>query len=246
MSLAPLNRLAGFCSVQVRVPLTSVTRAMAAPLSAISIRSSFIMDDVQECRATSSRQRTGSPFRYPHRQRRHGSRHRQSRRAGRGDRLHQRLASAALRDGAAHGREADSRRVRVGRAHRFDKARDAWKKSNARVLFGVHAETSTGVRQDLAALREIATPHRRSGRLPIVDAVTSPGAHPSGSIATGSTSATRHAKALSCRPLTGDVQRPRGRASRRTYPVIGLDKSADVLGPGVIAAARTITRRQFR
>src|SRR5215831_10878078 len=37
----------------------------------------------------------------------------------------------------------------------LDKARDAWKKSNARVLFGVHAETSTGVRQDLAPLREI-------------------------------------------------------------------------------------------
>jgi alanine-glyoxylate transaminase / serine-glyoxylate transaminase / serine-pyruvate transaminase len=56
----------------------------------------------------------------------------------------------------------------------LEKARDAWKKSNARVLFAVHAETSTGVLQQLAPLRDIVLD--RDGYL-IVDAVTSIGAH---------------------------------------------------------------------
>lgn len=58
-----------------------------------------------------------------------------------------------------------------------EKARAAWRSSNARVLFAVHAETSTGVLQSLAPLREIAD--ERDGLL-LVDAVTSIGAHPIG------------------------------------------------------------------
>jgi alanine-glyoxylate transaminase / serine-glyoxylate transaminase / serine-pyruvate transaminase len=53
-------------------------------------------------------------------------------------------------------------------------ARKAWRESNARVLFAVHAETSTGVLQQLAPLREIAD--ERDGLL-LVDTVTSIGAH---------------------------------------------------------------------
>ncbi|MFN0124031.1 MAG: pyridoxal-phosphate-dependent aminotransferase family protein [Blastocatellia bacterium] len=56
----------------------------------------------------------------------------------------------------------------------LEKTRAAWRNSNARVLFAVQAETSTGVLQDLAPLREIAD--ERDGYL-IVDAVTSLGAH---------------------------------------------------------------------
>lgn len=56
----------------------------------------------------------------------------------------------------------------------LDKARRAWRESDARVLFAVHAETSTGVLQDLAPLRELAD--ERDGFL-MVDAVTSIGAH---------------------------------------------------------------------
>ena len=61
----------------------------------------------------------------------------------------------------------------------LDKASDAWKKSKARVLFAVHAETSTGVRQDLAPLRAIVdTRTDDHGGFLLVDAVTSLGAHP--------------------------------------------------------------------
>ncbi|MEP7271730.1 MAG: alanine--glyoxylate aminotransferase family protein [Acidobacteriota bacterium] len=56
----------------------------------------------------------------------------------------------------------------------IEKTRAAWRSSNARVLFAVQAETSTGVLQDLRPLREIAD--ERDGLL-IVDAVTSLGAH---------------------------------------------------------------------
>jgi alanine-glyoxylate transaminase / serine-glyoxylate transaminase / serine-pyruvate transaminase len=56
----------------------------------------------------------------------------------------------------------------------IEKTREAWRNSNARVLFAVQAETSTGVLQDIAPLREIAD--EREGYL-IIDAVTSIGAH---------------------------------------------------------------------
>jgi alanine-glyoxylate transaminase / serine-glyoxylate transaminase / serine-pyruvate transaminase len=56
----------------------------------------------------------------------------------------------------------------------IERTREAWRSSNARVLFAVHAETSTGVLQDLAPLREIAD--ERDGYL-IADTVTSIGAH---------------------------------------------------------------------
>jgi alanine-glyoxylate transaminase / serine-glyoxylate transaminase / serine-pyruvate transaminase len=56
----------------------------------------------------------------------------------------------------------------------LDKARKAWRASNAGVLFAVHAETSTGVLQQLAPLREIVD--ERDGLL-MVDTVTSIGAH---------------------------------------------------------------------
>jgi alanine-glyoxylate transaminase / serine-glyoxylate transaminase / serine-pyruvate transaminase len=59
----------------------------------------------------------------------------------------------------------------------LDQVHKAWRGSNARVLFAVHAETSTGVLQQLAPLREIAD--ERDGLL-MVDAVTSIGAHPIG------------------------------------------------------------------
>ncbi len=56
----------------------------------------------------------------------------------------------------------------------LEKTRAAWRNSNARVLFAVQAETSTGVLQEIAPLREIAD--ERDGYL-IIDAVTSIGAH---------------------------------------------------------------------
>jgi alanine-glyoxylate transaminase / serine-glyoxylate transaminase / serine-pyruvate transaminase len=59
----------------------------------------------------------------------------------------------------------------------LDRARKAWRESNARVLFAVHAETSTGVLQQLAPLREIVD---ERGGLLMVDTVTSIGAHPIG------------------------------------------------------------------
>jgi alanine-glyoxylate transaminase/serine-glyoxylate transaminase/serine-pyruvate transaminase len=83
-----------------------------------------------------------------------------------GDRMHE----MATRVGA--------RPIRVegewGKPVDLEKARKAWRGSNARVLFAVHAETSTGVLQQLAPLREIAD--ERDGFL-MVDAVTSVGAH---------------------------------------------------------------------
>ncbi|MBK9313132.1 MAG: alanine--glyoxylate aminotransferase family protein [Acidobacteria bacterium] len=56
----------------------------------------------------------------------------------------------------------------------LEKARAAWRASNASVLFAVHAETSTGVLQPLEPLREIAD--ERDGFL-MIDSVTSVGAH---------------------------------------------------------------------
>ena len=56
----------------------------------------------------------------------------------------------------------------------IEKTREAWRHSNAQVLFVVQAETSTGVLQDLAPFYEIVK--ERDGYL-IVDAVTSLGAH---------------------------------------------------------------------
>ena len=56
----------------------------------------------------------------------------------------------------------------------IEKTREAWRNSNAQVLFVVQAETSTGVLQDLAPFHEIVK--ERDGYL-IVDAVTSLGAH---------------------------------------------------------------------
>jgi alanine-glyoxylate transaminase/serine-glyoxylate transaminase/serine-pyruvate transaminase len=56
----------------------------------------------------------------------------------------------------------------------LEKTRKAWRESSSRVLFAVHAETSTGVLQQLAPLREIAD--ERDGYL-LIDAVTSIGAH---------------------------------------------------------------------
>jgi len=56
----------------------------------------------------------------------------------------------------------------------LEKTRAAWRSSNARAIFAVQAETSTGVLQQIAPLREIAD--ERDGLL-IVDTVTSIGAH---------------------------------------------------------------------
>lgn len=56
----------------------------------------------------------------------------------------------------------------------IEKTRAAWRSSNARLLFAVQAETSTGALQQIAPLREIAD--ERDGFL-IIDAVTSIGAH---------------------------------------------------------------------
>ncbi len=56
----------------------------------------------------------------------------------------------------------------------IEKTREAWRSSNAQVLFVVQAETSTGVLQDLTPFYEIVK--ERDGYL-IVDAVTSLGAH---------------------------------------------------------------------
>jgi alanine-glyoxylate transaminase/serine-glyoxylate transaminase/serine-pyruvate transaminase len=59
----------------------------------------------------------------------------------------------------------------------IEKTRAAWRASNARVLFAVQAETSTGVLQQIAPLREIAD--ERDGLL-LIDAVTSLGGHSAG------------------------------------------------------------------
>ena len=85
-----------------------------------------------------------------------------------------------------------------GRPIDIEKARAAWRASSARALFAVQAETSTGVLQPIAPLREIAD--ERDGLL-LIDAVTSLGAH---SVAVdryridGCYSGTQ--KALSCQP----------------------------------------------
>lgn len=86
-----------------------------------------------------------------------------------GERMHE----MALRAGA--------KPVRVecewGGPVNLEKARKVWRDSNARVLFAVHAETSTGVLQRIEPLREIVDD--RDGFL-MIDAVTSIGAHPIG------------------------------------------------------------------
>jgi len=83
-----------------------------------------------------------------------------------GERLHE----MALRAGA--------KPVRVecewGGPVDLEKARKVWRDSSARVLFAVHAETSTGVLQRIEPLREIVD--ERGGFL-MIDAVTSIGAH---------------------------------------------------------------------
>jgi alanine-glyoxylate transaminase/serine-glyoxylate transaminase/serine-pyruvate transaminase len=61
-----------------------------------------------------------------------------------------------------------------GRTIDIEKVHAAWNASKARAIFAVQAETSTGVLQPLAPLREIA--NERDGLL-LVDAVTSLGAH---------------------------------------------------------------------
>jgi alanine-glyoxylate transaminase/serine-glyoxylate transaminase/serine-pyruvate transaminase len=61
-----------------------------------------------------------------------------------------------------------------GKPMDIDKVRAAWKSSNARAIFAVQAETSTGVLQQVAPLRKIAD--ERDGLL-LIDAVTSLGAH---------------------------------------------------------------------
>ncbi|HXG66527.1 MAG TPA: alanine--glyoxylate aminotransferase family protein [Blastocatellia bacterium] len=68
-------------------------------------------------------------------------------------------------------------RAEWGDAIDLDKLEDALKSCNPRALAIVHAETSTGVLQDLAPLAEMA--HSRDALL-IVDAVTSLGGHPVG------------------------------------------------------------------
>lgn len=80
----------------------------------------------------------------------------------------------------------------------LDKVRTAFKKSSARVIFAVQAETSTGVLQPLAPLHEIAD--ERDGLL-LVDAVTSLGAHSVGIDRVGIDACySGTQKALSCPP----------------------------------------------
>jgi alanine-glyoxylate transaminase/serine-glyoxylate transaminase/serine-pyruvate transaminase len=83
-----------------------------------------------------------------------------------GERLHE----MALRAGA--------KPIRVecewGQPVDLEKTRAAWRASKARVLFAVHAETSTGVLQRIEPLREIVD--ERDGYL-LLDCVTSIGAH---------------------------------------------------------------------
>lgn len=78
--------------------------------------------------------------------------------------------------GRAGGR-AIAVRAEWGEAIDANKIEEAIKTSQARAIAIVHAETSTGVLQDLAGLSEIA--HGRDALL-IVDAVTSLGGHPVG------------------------------------------------------------------
>jgi alanine-glyoxylate transaminase/serine-glyoxylate transaminase/serine-pyruvate transaminase len=68
-------------------------------------------------------------------------------------------------------------RAEWGQQVTIDKIDAAMKGSSPRVLAVVHAETSTGVLQDLTGLAELA---RRSNALLVVDAVTSLGGHPVG------------------------------------------------------------------
>lgn len=111
----------------------------------------------------------------------------------------------------------------------LDKTQHVWRRSTARVLCAVHAETSTGVLQPLAPLREIAD--ERDGLL-LIDAVTSLGAHP--------VEVDRHRidvcysgsqKALACPPGLAPItfsDRAIARMTSRTTPVRGwyLDASA--------------------
>ena len=80
----------------------------------------------------------------------------------------------------------------------LDKARNAWKNSSAKVFFAVQAETSTGVLQQIAPLREIVD--ERDGYL-MIDAVTSLGAHSVGADRNGVDACySGTQKALSCPP----------------------------------------------
>jgi alanine-glyoxylate transaminase/serine-glyoxylate transaminase/serine-pyruvate transaminase len=95
-----------------------------------------------------------------------------------------------------------ARPVRVecewGKTIDLDKVRTAFKKSSARVIFAVQAETSTGVLHPLAPLRDIAD--ERDGLL-LVDAVTSLRAHSVGIDRTGIDACySGTQKALSCPP----------------------------------------------
>ncbi|HEY2990052.1 MAG TPA: alanine--glyoxylate aminotransferase family protein [Candidatus Binatia bacterium] len=74
-----------------------------------------------------------------------------------------RLAAKCIRVEAEWGKPMD-----------LDKVRAAWKGSKACAIFAVQAETSTGVLQPIAPLREMA--NERDGLL-LIDAVTSLGAH---------------------------------------------------------------------
>jgi alanine-glyoxylate transaminase / serine-glyoxylate transaminase / serine-pyruvate transaminase len=64
-----------------------------------------------------------------------------------------------------------------GQPFDMDKVRDTYKKSNARILTMVHAETSTGMRNPIEQLQTV---REVRDALLIVDSVTSLGAHPVG------------------------------------------------------------------
>lgn len=75
------------------------------------------------------------------------------------------------------GAQAVAVRAEWGRPLDVNQIEDALKKTRPRLLALVHAETSTGVHQNLDGLAELA---HRYGALLVVDAVTSLGGHPVG------------------------------------------------------------------
>jgi alanine-glyoxylate transaminase/serine-glyoxylate transaminase/serine-pyruvate transaminase len=130
-----------------------------------------------------------------------------------------RLSDVAARAGARviavphePGRPADLARLKQAAAG-----------ERVRIVAAVHAETSTGVRQDLVPLAELA---REQGALFVVDAVTSLGCMPVAADALGIDAAySCSQKGLSCVPGLSPItfsERARARIAERKRPVQSL------------------------
>ena len=147
-----------------------------------------------------------------------------------------RLAEVARRAGA----EVLEVQGTWGRALDPDQLLDAARGRSFKLLCGVHAETSTGARSDIAALRQVAD---ELGALLLVDCVTSLGGEAGRARALGCRRRVfghSEVSLLSARPCTRVVLRARGGGARRTQDagsklVLGSLARSELLGirPGL-------------